>query len=107
MAKLAVIVDGGFIRAVLYKKPTNTHCDANEIYQKILSLVQNNFEKDELFRIFYYDSIPDPHNTQKYKNPVDNSQVDLLGNIDIDFCIKLFNDLKKKEHVAFRYGDLA
>jgi uncharacterized LabA/DUF88 family protein len=107
MGKLAVIVDGGFIRVALFNKTTNKPCGANEIYQKILSIVNTHFPSDQLFRIFYYDSIPDKHNTKKYKNPVDNSQVDFLGNIDIDFCIKLCDELKKKEHIAFRYGDLA
>jgi len=59
MAKLAVIIDGGFIRAKLYTRrdldnPDQFYGypDANTIYQKIISIVSNNFSEDELLRIF-------------------------------------------------------
>ena len=80
MAKLGVIVDGGFIRANLYtpKDPDNPdepygYPDANTIYQKVISLIDRNFSDDELFRIYYYDCIPDPYNTHTNKSPVSNT----------------------------------
>jgi len=114
MSKLAVIVDGGFIRAKLYipQDPDNPdqpygYPDANTLYQKILSVVERNFNDDELFRIFFYDCIPDPHDSNTYRSPVSEDQVGLLSNIQVENQIRIFNKLKNKPFIAFRYGELA
>jgi len=114
MAKLAIIVDGGFIRAKLCTRrdPDNPdqlfgYPDANTIYQKIISIVSNNFPGDELLRIFYYDCIPDVHEKRVYRNPVTRQRVGLLSNIQIETQRKVFEILKEKPYIAFRYGELS
>ncbi len=114
MARLAVIVDGGFIRAKLFKRknidnPDQLYgCpDANTIYQKIMSVVSNNFSEDELLRIFYYDSIPDIHEKRTSRNPVTGKNVRLLSNIQIETQRTVFDQLKEKPYIAFRYGELS
>jgi len=114
MSKLAVIVDGGYIRANLYTpqdqnnpdKPYG-YPDANTIYQKINSVISKNLPTEELFRIFYYDCIPDIHDKRKYKNPVTGKFENLMSHIEIETQIKVFDMLKKKPYIAFRYGELS
>lgn len=114
MARLAVIVDGGFIRSKLFIRqnidnPDRLYgCpDANTIYQKIISVVSNNFSKDELLRIFYYDCIPDVHERRTSRNPVTGERTRLLSNIQIETQRTVFDQLKEKPYIAFRYGELA
>jgi uncharacterized LabA/DUF88 family protein len=107
MEKLAVIVDGGFVRAKLCQV-NKAQPDANTIYQKINTIIEPIIEKDiELFRIFYYDCIPDQHDRKLFKHPVDGSRKPLFAADSIAFQNKVFNELKKKSQLAFRYGELS
>lgn len=103
MAKLAIIVDGGFIRAKLTKDGVRP--DANNIYQKIIAIKDEHFGEDELFRIFYYDSLAIDEGIKK-KHPISGEMIPLLADIDPAYTDKLYLKLKAKENVAFRYGEL-
>lgn len=114
MAKLAVIVDGGFIRSALYIRqnpdyPDRSHgCpDANTIYQKIKTIISKKFPKEELFRIFYYDCIPDIHEKRTYPNPMTGKRIKLLSDIQTETQRTVFDQLKEKPYIAFRYGELS
>jgi uncharacterized LabA/DUF88 family protein len=105
MAKLAVIVDGGFIRtklqAVHSKKP-----DSNAIYQTITGVVEKNLPNYEIFRIFYYDSLAIDTDKKEYNHPLTGKKTSLLEGIDAVYSDKLYSELKKRDGLAFRYGEL-
>lgn len=106
MSRLAIIADGGFIRAKLCKI-LHEYPDANTIYQKIISVKDKNFPNDNLFRIFYYDCIPNPHDQKEYNHPIDGSKTTLFTTEQIEFHNKVFDQLKRKDYLAFRYGELS
>ena len=105
MGRIAVIVDGGFIRARL-KSKNKIKPDADTIYNEILAQLERNFPDDDLFRIFYYDSVVN-NDGKLYKNPVDESEISVLEQIDKEYSDTLYANLQKKDYVAFRAGELS
>lgn len=99
MKKVAVIIDGGFVKKVFQKK-SNPHRSPNS--GQIISLSKKILKKEEeLFRIYYYDCPPFEKNINQ---PVSG---DIYKNISlIKKGSKFINELKKKDNVAYRNGEL-
>lgn len=106
MPRIAVIVDGGFVRSNLQKKNNGNRPDANQIYQTITGALSTHLSRYEIFRIFYYDSLAVDIDEKTYLHPLTGKVVNLLDDIDADYSDKLYTELKRRDNVAFRYGEL-
>lgn len=91
----------------MYNKSRRKAATANDIYQKVLSIKDRLLPEAELYRIFYYDAVPDPRHNPVFVHPVDGTKVRLLDGIKVHTHLALFDALKKKEFLAFRYGNLS
>lgn len=106
MRSVGIVCDGGFIRKVLHHKRKHPQT-ANDIYQAILSIKQELQPMAELYRIFFYDGVPDPHCDKVYRNPIDGSRHRILDQLDHKSYLELFSQIKQMPFVAFRYGELS
>lgn len=105
MKRFAVIVDGAYLRQKMCESNEGKWPDGNDIYQKILSISDKCCEKQELFRIFYYDAFG-LDDGKTWNNPVDGSKTTLLANINFKSTEASFKKLKTMDNLAFRYGFL-
>lgn len=99
MKKVAVIIDGGFVKKTFQKK-SSTHKNPNA--EQIISLSKKIVKKEEeLFRIYYYDCPPfEKDITQPVSGDIfKNTNLIKKGN-------QFIHELKKKDNVAYRNGEL-
>ncbi|MHA1491728.1 MAG: NYN domain-containing protein [Promethearchaeota archaeon] len=99
MKKVAVIVDGGFVRKTFQKYFKNSNVPtANQIVE-----LSNRILKDdeELFRIYYYDC---PPFEKDLKKPI--SKDIFKDEMFINSGKVFISTLKKREHLAYRRGEL-
>lgn len=101
--RIAIIVDGGFLRRKLewklkkFPKPQDIVIYCGQLLQ------DHRFKEDELFRIYYYDSQP---LTETLTNPIDGSLIDLSkSQLAVDNQA-LIDGLRMKEDFAVRLGSL-
>lgn len=106
--KTAILVDGGFYRKRAarqwgHKTPEQR---AKELYNYCMAHLNDggDFEKRELYRIFYYDC--PPLNKQVY-HPLFQRTIDFGKSETYDWTLRFFEELKKKRKVALRYGELS
>ena len=99
MKKVAVIIDGGFVKKAFQKK-SSTH--KNPSAEQIISLSKKILtEEEELFRIYYYDCPPFEKDIYQ---PISG---DIFKNTDlIKKGNRFIHELKKKDNVAYRNGEL-
>lgn len=108
MRKTAILVDGGFFlkryRSLNKIKKLEPEQTANDLWRMCLShLSQAKAEKQELYRIFYYDCLP---YEKKQHNPVTGKAVDFSKTDQYKFQHDFLSELKKKRKVALRLGVL-
>lgn len=108
MNKVAILVDGGFYRRVAQSKWGDKSAEerANEVIRYCKRhLSQNaNGEKDELYRIFYYDC---PPINKKIFHPLLNKTIDLSKSELCGWMNIFLDEMKRKRKVALRLGELS
>lgn len=104
--KTAILVDGGFYRIKSSKYFGNKQaCQrADELFAYCLKHLQDNHEKRELYRIFYYDC---PPMDKKVYHPLLQRNIDFKTSDLYTWMTAFLNELKKKRKVALRLGRLA
>ena len=106
MKKTAILVDGGFYRrraqSVFGDKPAKDR--AYELAEYCKRHLITHGEKNELYRIFYYDC---PPSSKRIFHPYLQSQVDLSKTDLHAWTIDFFDELKKKRKFAIRLGKIA
>lgn len=104
--KTAILVDGGFYRRRAQKVwgDKSAQDRAVELANYCKRHLNSHGERNDLYRIFYYDC---PPSSKRIFHPFLNSQVD-LGKSDLyTWTIQFFDELKKKRKFAIRLGKLA
>lgn len=107
MEKVAVLVDGGFYRRVAQKHwgEVSAEARAEELFDYCMKhLVHKHGERDQLYRIFYYDCYPMKKKVYHplLKRTIDYSKTELFKWMEL-----FLDELKKKRKVALRMGVLA
>lgn len=106
MKKTAILVDGGFYRrraqAVFGDKSAQDR--AIELANYCKRHLNTHGEKNELYRIFYYDCSP---SSKRIYHPFLKAQVDLSKTDLYTWTNQFFDELKKKRKFAIRLGKLA
>lgn len=108
MNKTAILVDGGFfikryqyIKKIKNLDPVKTAEDLIKMCHNHLS--QDNGERKELYRIYYYDCMP---YGETKTNPITNTEIDFSTTSTYKFKTAFFEELKKLRKVALRLGEL-
>ena len=104
--KTAILVDGGFYRRrsqqiLGIKTPQDRAIELAEYCKRHLN---SHGEKNQLYRIFYYDC---PPSSKKVYHPFHKKQVDLAKSELFKWTIDFYDELKKKRKFALRMGKLA
>lgn len=104
--KTAILVDGGFYRRRAQKifGDIDAHSRANELYDYCQRHLHWHNERNDLYRIFYYDC---PPAAKRIFHPFLQHQVDLSKTDLYTWTNQFFNELKKKRKFALRLGKLA
>lgn len=111
MAKVAILVDGGFYRRRAASLWGNKRSD--ERARELIDYCQrhlhdkhgkNDNSSDDLYRIFYYDC---PPITKKLYHPFLKKQIDFEKTDLHKWMTEFLNKLKEKRKVALRLGTLA
>lgn len=107
MAKVAILIDGGFFLKRHYKLYPKDHFQdpektAKDLYTFAMSYVED--PSDELYRIFYYDCKP---LEKKVHNPISGKCIDYKKSNQANFRNDFFECLKKRRKVALRLGYLS
>jgi len=101
MKSIAILLDGGFVRHRLYGLLGRRHATADDIVRLSMAICRK--DEEDLFRIYYYDC---PPHEGRAVNPLLNRAVD-FGNTPTARRSKSLHDtLARKDHVAFRRGEL-
>ncbi len=104
MARVAILVDGGFVKQVL-KKKSGRYPKAEEIIQHCQALMQAEpLHQDELFRIYYYDCLPFEGTAT---HPLTGQQTDYSQTAVAEASRKFLREISLKSSVAFRQGELS
>lgn len=108
MAKTAILVDGGFYQMKaqsLFGEKTGKG-RADELFDYCMELLKNKKgeEKDELYRIFYYDC---PPLTKKVNHPLTQRQIDFSKTPLYKAKSEFLDAMMQKRKVALRLGRLA
>ncbi len=104
--KTVILVDGGFYRRRAQKVfgDIDAHSRANELSEYCQRHLHWHNERNELYRIFYYDC---PPAAKRIFHPFLQHQVDLSKTDLYTWTNQFFNELKKKRKFALRLGKLA
>jgi uncharacterized LabA/DUF88 family protein len=94
MKRVAVLIDGGFLRKKLQS------VEADKVYDFACGLL---VEGEELFRIYYYDS---PPFEGKRTHPISSKTFNFKDTRVHAENSRMLRDLSLKDHVAFRAGKL-
>lgn len=104
--KTAILVDGGFYR----KRARSLFGDktpeerAKELHDYCMSLLKNNYESRNLYRIFYYDC---PPSDKVVYHPLTMKSVDLKRTDEYKWMTAFLTELKKERKVALRMGRMS
>lgn len=106
MKKTAILVDGGFYRrrAQAVFGDMSAQNRAIELSNYCKRHLNTHGEKNELYRIFYYDC---PPSSKRIFHPLLQAQVDLSKTDLYTWTIQFLDELKKKRKFAIRLGKLA
>lgn len=104
--KTAILVDGGFYRrrAQIVKGTVTPEQRAQELIEYCKRHLNTHGEKNDLYRIFYYDC---PPSTKKVFHPFLSKQIDLEKSDLYKWNTAFINCLTNKRKVAIRLGKLA
>ena len=104
--KTAILVDGGFYRRRAQKVfgDKSAESRADELANYCKKHLNSHGERNELYRIFYYDC---PPTSKRIFHPFTQRQVDLSKTDLYEWTIQFLNELKKKRKFALRLGKLA
>lgn len=102
----AILIDGGFYRkrakALLGNKPPKER--AKELQEYCRLLLKNNFEKRNLYRIFYYDC---PPCDKIIYHPLTKRSINLKQSEEYTWMTDFISELTKMRKVALRMGRLS
>lgn len=106
MKKTAILVDGGFYRrrAQTVFGDISAQDRAIELANYCKRHLNTHGEKNELYRIFYYDC---PPSSKRIFHPFLQTQIDLSKTELYTWSIQFLDELKKKRKFAIRLGKLA
>lgn len=104
--KTAILVDGGFYRRRAQKvfgdkSPEERAIELSNYCKRHLN---SHGEKNELYRVFYYDCAP---SSKKVYHPLLKVQIDLGRTELYNWTTDFFEELKKKRKFALRLGKLS
>lgn len=104
--KTAILVDGGFYRRRAQKVfgDITPEKRAVELVNYCKRHLNSHGEKNDLYRIFYYDC---PPSSKKIYHPFLKKQIDLAQSDLYTWTNNFFDELKKKRKFALRLGKLA
>lgn len=100
MKKVAIMLDGGFVKRKLLKS-MNQHPIAEDVYSFALTCIDNN--KEELFRIYYYDSVPFGG---EIVNPISGEKIEYTERRDYDPRRRFVREISEHEQIAWRGGSV-
>ncbi len=104
--KTAILVDGGFYRrrAQIVLGDKTAEDRAIELANYCKRHLNYHGERNELYRVFYYDC---PPSGKRVYHPLLQKQIDLSKTALYSWTIQFFDELKKKRKFALRMGKLA
>lgn len=103
MAKIAILVDGGFYRKRM--KEVSGESDAKEAANMLIDYCYKHIpEGDQLYRIFYYDC---PPISKKMYHPALKTEIDFSKTTLCKWYETFMNEMVKKRKVALRLGRLS
>jgi uncharacterized LabA/DUF88 family protein len=97
--KAAVIIDGSYLR-IEFKNKHKKNIEP----QQVVEIAKRVVDKDELFRIYFYDAEPYPG---KLTNPITNVVKDFSNDYVHNIITQFQRSLARMDYVAFRSGTLA
>lgn len=101
--KIAILLDGGFVRPLLYKT-LGQHTTADSIDMLCSRLLAHpKVQGHELYRIFYYDCRP---YSDSVVNPISGDTIHYRDTEMTRQNLRLLNELELKENFAVRHGVL-
>jgi uncharacterized LabA/DUF88 family protein len=104
MARTAILIDGAFIRREL-KRRLGRDAKADNIIEHCEKLMKTKvLDKDDLFRIYYYDCLP-YGGTETH--PLTGQQIDYSQTPVAKASKQFLRELSLKPSVAFRAGELS
>lgn len=106
IVKTAILVDGGFYRkrAKYYVGEKSPKERADELFKYCLSLLFDEHEHRELYRIFYYDC---PPIKKTVFNPLTKKTENMEKTPEYEWTKSFYNELKTKRKIALRLGRLS
>ena len=104
--KTAILVDGGFYRKRANKLfgAKSPRERAEELHKYCMSLLTDEYEKRNLYRIFYYDC---PPSEKMVFHPKTRAVVNLKNSSEHNWMNEFIGELKKMRKVALRMGRLS
>ena len=105
--KTAILIDGGFYRKRALNRwgKKSPQARADELYAYCMAhITDKDFEKRELYRIFYYDC---PPTTKNVYHPLLKKTIDFGKGETFSWTNDFFDALKHKRKVALRMGELS
>lgn len=104
--KTAVLVDGGFYRKrsrSLFGEKTPEQA-AKDLHKYCMSLLKDNYEDRNLYRIFYYDC---PPSDKIVYHPLTGKSVNLKQSPEYTWMNQFIKELRKLRKVALRMGRMS
>ena len=103
MSKVAVLLDGGYVRKALRLRGLNGEDPV--LVRRVANLcVDPGNIGDSLFRIYYYDCLP---SSKQSRNPVSKNRINFATTQHYLDSMAFIDALKKQDRVAFRAGHTA
>ena len=101
MKSVAVLLDGGYVE-IQWRNQLNRPAKAGNVLALAKACVRD--EREELFRIFYYDCPPLKHIE---KHPISGKEIDFSTHPEALRRARLQEELAQMDYVAYREGQLS
>jgi len=101
MKKVAILIDGGFLSKIFHVK-TKKNITADDVIKIASKAIDK--DKEEIFRIYYYDAPPFEY---KLINPINNYENDYSKSPLFTAISNFQRTLAEKDFVALRLGKLS